>query len=134
MATSIDQIAADCIIYARASHALTDDEHDRGWWLYELAHSDPEVAWQVITTLVSGYTEADLFSDDETEAKEVLANLAAGPFENLLAEHGSLFIERVEIAARQDRRLFWALGCVWQNSMTDEVWSRVQAAAGRISR
>ncbi|MBB3859252.1 hypothetical protein GGQ88_000492 [Novosphingobium hassiacum] len=134
MDTSHEKIAADWIIYARSTRLSSDDEHERGWVLYELARSNPEVAWQVISKLVNSYAEADLFSDDETEAKAVLSNLAAGPFEELLAEHGPVFIERLEAAARQDRRLFWTLGCIWKNSMTDEIWSRVHAAAGRISR
>jgi hypothetical protein len=134
MTISIEQVASDWIAYARLDRSPSDDEHDKGWVLYDLAQFDPELAWQVIVELLSRYTEADLFSELETEAKEVLSNVGAGPLENLLAEHGSAFIERIEAKARQDRRFFWTLGCVWKNSMTDEIWSRVQVAAGSISR
>lgn len=71
---------------------------------------------------------------DDTAAKSILGSTAAGPLEDLLAYHGIDFIEKIETKARQDRRMFWTLGCVWQNAMPDEIWERVQRAAGGISR
>jgi hypothetical protein len=43
-----------------------------------------------------------------------------------------MFIERVEELARQDPNFNSLLGGVWQNTMTDEVWKRVQAARKEV--
>ena len=92
------------------------------------------MAWEAIKLTVKAYSVADLFTDAETEARGVISNIAAGPLEELLSHHGPVFIEKVETEARIDRRMFWALGCVWQNSMADDIWQRVRRAAGEISR
>jgi hypothetical protein len=65
-------------------------------------------------------------------SERVISVLAAGPLEDLLARHGSIFIARVEELARQDQKFNFLLGGVWQNTMADEVWMRVQAARKEI--
>lgn len=75
-----------------------------------------------------------MFAELPNEAQRIVSNTAAGPLEDLLANHDFQFIDAVEVEARQDRRMFWALGAVWKNSMTDAVWERVERAAGGISR
>jgi hypothetical protein len=60
-----------------------------------------------------------------------LGTLAAGPLEDLLGHHGTQFIDRVEAEARADPRFAWLLGGVWQFTMSEEVWSRVQAVWDR---
>jgi hypothetical protein len=57
--------------------------------------------------------------------------LSAGPIEDLLAQHGDAFIDRVEIEARRDPSFAKVLGGVWQNSMSDEVWKRLQTVWDR---
>ena len=52
---------------------------------------------------------------------------AAGPLEDLLAKQGPEYIDRVEELARRDPKFNDLLGGVWRNTMTDEVWQRVQA-------
>jgi len=126
-----EQIASDWIAYARYdANKAPDEVHERGWIIYDTCHAQPVVAWEVIKAVVSRYSEGDLFTDRDTEAKRVLANTAAGPLESLLAEHGADFIESLEVEVRRDRRMFWTVGCVWRNGMTEEVWTRVQRAAG----
>lgn len=134
MAFPVEQVASDWIALTIAKGPASDEEHQRGWVLYDLARLDPERAWEAIVEIISRYEEADLFCEEENEAKHIVSNTAAGPLEDLLTHHGPEIIARVETRARQDRRIFWALGCVWQNSMTDQVWNRVQSAAGGISR
>ena len=56
------------------------------------------------------------------------SNLAAGPLEDLLAQHGAEVIDRVVLEARRSPAFNLLLGGVWQNQMTDEVWSKVQKA------
>jgi hypothetical protein len=130
-----EQIASDWIAYTQLDPSKAqDDTHERGWIIYDASYDQPTIAWEAIKAVVSRYSEDELFTERETVAKRILANTAAGPLENLLAEHGADFIESVELEARRDRRMLWTVGCVWQNSMSDDVWARVQRAAGGISR
>lgn len=62
----------------------------------------------------------------------VLAVLAAGPMEDLLAHHGPEYIGRVEDLARTDPKFNFLLGGVWKNTMTDDVWRRVQAIRNEV--
>ena len=63
---------------------------------------------------------------------KVIAMLAAGPLEDLLAKCGVDYIDRVEELARKDPRFNYLLGGVWRNSMTDDVWQRVQAIRNNV--
>lgn len=59
-----------------------------------------------------------------------LANLAAGPLENLLAYFGAEYIEKVEEQSRRNPAFRHLLGGVWRSSMPKEIWDRVTAARG----
>jgi hypothetical protein len=101
-------------------------EHERNWWAVSQVidwalEGDSDRLWLFILT-----TYRRNISD------RVVSLLAAGPLEDLLAKHGPKFIERVEELARQDQKFNSLLGGVWQNTMTDEVWKRVQAARKEI--
>ena len=87
--------------------------------LDELVRYEPEEAWRVIQAI------RQASGSDMT-----LANLAAGPLEDLLAKHGDQFIDRVETFARRDAQFRKLLGAVWQNAMSEEIWLRVRAVAG----
>jgi hypothetical protein len=105
--------------------AATNAEHparDSNWWAIEQVldwtlENEGEQLWRFI---VVAYKRE--LSDKATAA------LAAGPLEDLLAKHGPEFIDRVEELARKDPQFNYLLGGVWRNTMTDEVWQRVQAA------
>jgi Variant SH3 domain len=83
-----------------------------------LEGNDPEKLWQVILDI---YRRPD--------AAPLLGMLAAGPLENLLGLHGPAFIDRVESLAANDAQFAHALGGVWQFTMTDDIWKRVQAVS-----
>ena len=87
-----------------------------------LCTSAPEIAWRAILAIRE--RESD---------KEILCVLAAGPLENLLSDHGEAFIERVEQLARADPTFRKMLRIMYRMFMSEEVWRRVQAAAGRGS-
>lgn len=80
---------------------------------------DPEVLWRFIKA---------------TYKREIperhLALLAAGPLEDLIAEHGYDYIDRIETEARQNPRFRHVLGGVWRNSSASDVWSRIEAIRG----
>ena len=87
-------------------------------WSFE---REGENLWQFITTAY----KRDL-------SDKVVSSLAAGPLEDLLAKQGPEFIERVEELARKDPRFNNLLGGVWRNTMSDEIWQRVQAARHQV--
>jgi hypothetical protein len=64
-----------------------------------------------------------------TQSETVLATLAAGPLEILLAHHGKEVIADVERLAKNDPRFRSLLQGVWQNLMDDQTWGRVLKAA-----
>ena len=88
--------------------------------LDELVDREPETAWQVIDLI---------WRRDQDDW--ILANLAAGPVENLLARHGPAFIERIYVAARREPVFRRLLGGVWRSGMPEPVWRRLQEIAGQ---
>ena len=104
----------------------------RGFRLNDVAYDDPAFALSVIEEVVSRYDEKELFTDDQTPAKHILANLGAGPLETLLAQNGSEVISKVEAIASTDPRFRWVLGCVWQHGMSEDLWARVQFMTGGL--
>ncbi len=87
---------------------------------FDLIYDDPETLWLLILAIHR--------KDQSVAIQQVLS---AGPMEDLLAEHGDVFIDRVEVEARRDPSFAKVLGGVWQNSMSDEVWKRLQAVWDR---
>jgi hypothetical protein len=65
----------------------------------------------------------------EDLSQEVISILAAGALEDILARKGEEYIGRVELLAANDPKFKYLLGGVWQNTMSDEIWSRVIKAA-----
>jgi hypothetical protein len=97
--------------------AWFDGEH----LMFDAIDDAPEVAWHAILEILK-----------HELTKEQISLLAAGPLEDLLCIHGPRFIDRVEEEARQNERFNHLLGGVWQNSMTPEVWERVQQVRSTV--
>ena len=99
-------------------------EYDEAFWAFEelddLCTDSPEDAWEIIL----GVLARDLSDED-------IGMLAAGPLEDLLARHGRSIIERVEHEARRNPAFASLLGGVWQNTMSDDIWTRVMAVWDR---
>ncbi len=89
--------------------------------MYEASTEEPETAWQAILEIV----KHQLTDDQE-------ALLAAGPLEDLLVWHGSLFIDRVEEEAKVNFRFNHLLGGVWRREMPKEIWKRIERARQTI--
>jgi hypothetical protein len=107
-----------------ALHRLPEDssEREQRFWsherLWELIQDDPETAWNIIQII------------RREGSDKVLANLAAGPLEDLLVAHGDRFIDRIEALAGHDTQFRKLLGATWQNSIPGTLWSRIKAVAG----
>jgi hypothetical protein len=104
-----------CTHSADTSHSWASPELD------DLVRDEPERAWRIIIAL----------SEQSTD-EECKSLLAAGPIENLLSQHGPAFIERVEQRAAADAEFNHILGGVWRSEITDDVWSRLQAARKQV--
>ena len=100
------------------------EERESLWWACERtleAHWDaPGELWQFINA-VHAMDQSD----------RIMVMLAAGPIESLLATHGDDYIVLVEEKARSDKQFAKVLGGVWQNSMSDENWLRLQSVWDR---
>ncbi len=95
----------------------------RGWatmLLEQMIDHQPDSAWSLILQLVA-----------TAEADDELGWVAAGPLENLLADHGPQFIERVEQCASSNARFRECLREVWGHSRFEpSVYQRVQRIVG----
>ena len=108
-------------LWAAAQRTGGDTSELTGWMEFNWAvEEDPEHAWSAILAALE---------DPRMEAS--LGVLAAGPLEDLLSMHGERFIDRVETTARSNPKFAWLLGGVWQHTMAEDVWSRVQAVWDR---
>lgn len=90
------------------------------WWpiqkFFDLGIDEPESIWEAILLIIK-----------KTSSQKVIGILAAGPLEDFIEEHGSQWIERIEIEARRNPHFRHLLGGVWQSN-TPEIWARVEKA------
>ena len=97
-------------------------QYDELFWswekLTEMCDSAPDTAWDVIQEVI-GRDHSD----------PILASIGAGPFEDLMGIHEAQLIDRVEMCARTHPAFRRMLGIVWKNSISDDVWNRIQAIA-----
>lgn len=84
---------------------------------WDLCRENMDEAWNAILSILEHDPDA-----------RVMANLAAGPLEDLLVNHGPALIQRVEARAKADKRFASLLGGVWKNDIEDDVWARVERA------
>jgi len=98
------------------------DARDELWWAWEqldeLCWTEPERAWDVIQEIIA-----------QDQSDQILADVGAGPIEDLLVHHGARIIDRVELCARSNSAFTRMLGVVWKKSIPDEVWKRVKEIA-----
>jgi len=87
---------------------------------FDIKYENPSLHWQLILAVHS--------LDQSAPVAQVLA---AGPLEDILANHGSEFIELIEAKAKEDPSFAFLLGGVWRSSMSEEIWGRVQAVWDR---
>lgn len=81
----------------------------------DLANESPEIAWECVLELI----------DTET-SDEVLAILAEGPLEDLLAEHGSHFIDRIEGMSKDNLVFSRLIKHVWVDGIPAQIQDRIR--------
>lgn len=128
---AIKKLAADWISYyeivdnpqlnTRAFRAAIESGQHPLSYVYGAVHETivdrPEEAWLLIGELIL-----------KAQSEEILAMIAAGPLEDLLAQYPYEFIERVEESARKDTKFRTCLADVWQNVIPNDVWKRIVGA------
>jgi len=84
---------------------------------YDLVRKDPGEAWKLILTIWS-----------LDKSLPIRQSLSRGPIEELLCYHGEFIMPHIERQAKADPSFATLLGGVWQNTMTDSIWNRLQEA------
>lgn len=88
---------------------------------WELPLDYPELCWATILHILA------VIGPDVSN--RLFAVLAAGPLEDLLSNHGQALIDRVEAQARSNPSFALLLGGVWESSIDEDVWARMQTVA-----
>lgn len=101
------------------SYEVDDPARDAFEWVsdfeYEAEYHNPDLAIDLVLEILK-------FNPEE----RLLDILAAGPLEQVLANHGSKIIGRVEFLSESNARFACLLAGVWRNGMTEDIWNRVQ--------
>lgn len=84
--------------------------------LDNLVGSNPEKCWLLIL---------EIFSRSTSDYQR--ASLAAGLLENLLVQHGTQFIDRIEKIASSDKNFRDLLSGVWRRTIDAGVWERLRS-------
>ena len=92
----------DWIDYCAAGSKASDPLFAAWERVDELVRRDPESGWSLVLELIAAA------ADDR-----ILANVAAGPLEDLLSRDPDRFIERIELEARRDPKFRRCLTGVW---------------------
>jgi len=82
---------------------------------YNLVRKDPDEAWKLILII---------WSFDQSQLTR--QGLCAGPIEELLCYHGEYILPHIEKQAKADPSFAKLLGGLWQNTISDAIWNRLQ--------
>jgi hypothetical protein len=121
----IDEIASGWIAeYSSPNKDRLDSERIDDFWnqLTDLVYGKHENAWNIILRII-----------DKTDDKFVISNVAAGPLESLIAQHGSIYLKQIEAKARSSPKFCFALTVVWQNFTPDDLWQQIQGIVRKYS-
>ena len=83
---------------------------------WELPREDPQLCHESIITVLGRI---------EGSSSKLLAVLAAGPLEDLLAENGSVVVDQVEVLARRSPEFRHLLNGAWDSRIHPEVLSKL---------
>ena len=91
--------------------------------VWDLCDDAPNEAFEFIVAVL-----------DQDASTTTMAILSAGPLEALLRRHGPRIINRVERRARRDANFTRLLGHVWKDTLSSQIWTRVQSVRERQQR
>lgn len=119
----LDRLAARYLAYLRAGDEDTPppDDHPDAWTsdvFFVLTQDHPELGLAATLAAIAA-----------CETPEDMAVVAAGPLEDLIAQHGAALIDAIETRAAGDPRFAYALTGVWpQGNQGTLLWARIEAA------
>lgn len=104
--------------YSAPNKDKKPNDREYAYWdiLTDFVYANDKHAWPIILHIINN-------SKDEF----VIANVAAGPLESLIAQNGQEYLDKIAVEARQNPKFLYALRGVWQNQTPDDVWAEVQA-------
>jgi hypothetical protein len=89
----------------------------------DLANENPDVAWECILGVI------------ETEhTDEILSNLAEGPMEDLLAEHGLKFIDRIESLSKENIVFSRLIKHLWVEGISPQVQNKIRTIRSKYGK
>ena len=109
-------------IKATKADAKTNAHTDNDWAIdifIDLPDQNPELLWLLIQNIIK--IESD---------EKLLANLAAGPIEDLMCVYGEEIIERVKEEAKENIIFKKCIQGVWLDSNDTSVYKQFYEAAG----
>ena len=113
------------IVSSWIKNCLEGGSNDERFWAWEVVddavRNDPEQGWLLIIELVKS-----------SPNDKVLANIAAGPLENLMNKNANEFIERIETFGRESQEFRKCLTGVWNISPWD-IYQRVLALTQSVT-
>jgi hypothetical protein len=115
----VDAIAEDYFAPFEVDAADDDPNFKRSseaWWrIQKIVRRDPDKGWALLLALL-----------DRAPNEDGLGLLAAGPIEDFVREHGSAFLDRIDLAAAESERLRRALSWTYGwNVMPADVADRL---------
>jgi hypothetical protein len=103
------------------------EEYEREFWSFDLlwgyCGEKPDRAWAAIQAIYR-----------ERPEEIVLANLAAGPVEDLLVKNGAIALPWIDHFCSEEAEFVEVLQMVWRNAMTDEIWKGLNSLIAKYSR
>jgi hypothetical protein len=84
--------------------------------LIDLANENPEAAWERIIQII-----------DLEASEQIITSLAGGPMEDLLAEHGTKFLNRIEALSGNNLVFARLIKQIWIDELPTEVKNRIGA-------
>lgn len=119
----------DAVIAGYIRHAVAGPNDNTDFWACDALNrsiivAQAEEAWDLVVSLLRRAPD------------EILGNIAAGPLEDLVRQHGVVLVDWIEGEARRDSRFRFALGGIWlrRGQLPAAIEARIVAASGgRIS-
>jgi hypothetical protein len=116
----VDSWIAKCKAPGGPAGASDRKKHNWAFGAWFGMRDDVEAVWSFILAVIQ-----------KGQSRRVMELTAAGPLEDLLADHGSEVIERVESEAKSNPSFARLLAGVWQSDTPTPFWRRVQVVWDR---
>lgn len=119
----LDRLAERFLDYLHAGDEIAPDHPDA--WTFalfdDLTRDHPDLGFAATVAVLAA-----------CENPEDVADIAAGPLEDLIAAHGAELIDEIEALASRAPRFAYALTGVWKRETPALLWARIEAARADV--